>query len=151
MGSAAEAAALRVLISNALAADERVVVLGDLNDSQFAVTTDMLGAGARYRLDPTSKVASSSRWGMHSVAILQELRSLRDVYYTYIREGFRVSLDHILVSQHLFDHSSKRQWAAGEARLFNDHLEDRPSTTKTRERVVSDHGQLKAEFRYKPT
>ena len=145
---AAEAAALRVLISNALAADERAVVVGDLNDSQFAVTTDMLGAGARYRLDPTSQVGSSSKWGLYSIATLQELRSLRDVYYTYIHEGFRDSLDHILVSQHFYDHSRKREWAFKEARLFNDHLEDQQSAA--RKLVVSDHGQLKAEFRYKP-
>jgi len=145
---AAEAAALRVLISNALATGERVVVMGDLNDSQFAVTTDMLGAGARYRLDPTSKVGSSSKWGMYSIATLQELRSLRDVYYTYAYEGFRESLDHILVSQHFYDHSSKREWAFTKARLFNDHLEDQLSASK--KLIVADHGQLKAEFRYKP-
>ena len=145
---AAEAAALRVLISNALADDQRVVVIGDLNDSQFAVTTDMLGAGARYRLDATSQVGSTSKWGMYSIATLQELRSLRDVYYTYIHEGFRSSLDHIVVSQHFYDHSRNREWAFKEARLFNDHLEDQQS--KARKLVVSDHGQLKAEFRYKP-
>ncbi|MEM9466578.1 MAG: endonuclease/exonuclease/phosphatase family protein [Actinomycetota bacterium] len=145
---AAEAAALRVLVSNALDAGERVVVIGDLNDSQFAVTTDMLEAGARYRIDPTSRVASSSKWGLYSIATLQELRSLRDVYYTYVHEGFRESLDHILVSQHFYDHSNKREWAFKTARLFNDHLEDKenPKLKKT----VSDHGQLKAEFRYKP-
>ena len=47
------------------------------------------------------------------------------------------------------DHSNKREWAFTQARLFNDHLEDQKKPS--RKLVVADHGQLKAEFRYKPT
>jgi predicted extracellular nuclease len=47
---------------------------------------------------------------------MQQLRSFRDVYYTYIHEGFRTTLDHILVSEQFYDYSDKHKWTFRELR-----------------------------------
>ena len=82
---------------------------------------------------------------MYAVSTLQELRSLRDVYYTYIHEGFRESLDHILVSEQFYDYSSKHIFTFKEMQIYNDHLadydhkEDAPAGS-------SDHAPVAATF-----
>ncbi len=149
----AEAAGLRILVSREQRDDadddgagRPVIVLGDLNDAQLSNTLHLLTTQPRYRLEPASRVGSSSKWGLYSVATLQELRSLRDVYYTYIHEGFRESLDHILVSQHFYDYSRHLVWSLEHMQIFNDHLE---SAGKGNDNAVpaSDHGVVRAEFR----
>ena len=69
--------------------------------------------------------------------------SVRDVYYTYIHDGQRESLDHILVSEQFYDYSQRRIWSFREMRLFNDFLDDADAAT-------SDHALITAKFDYKP-
>ena len=148
----AEAAGLRLLVSRQQRDDPNddgpgrpVVVLGDLNDSQLSNTLNILTAQPPYRLEAASGVASSSKWGLYSVATLQELRSLRDVYYTYIYDGFRESLDHILVSQHFYDYSRHRIWSFDHTRIYNDDLEDAIAGNDN-EAPASDHGLVRVAF-----
>lgn len=140
----AEAAGLRILVNKTLkVTDTPAVVLGDLNDSQLSVTTAIITGQPKYRLYEKSRVGQRSDKGLYSVATLQELRSLRDVYYTHIFNGIRESLDHILVSEQFYDHSNKRIWSFRELRIINDHLDNK-------EGYGSDHGAVCATFDYNP-
>lgn len=126
-----------------------VIVLGDLNDAQLSNTLGILTAQPPYRLEAASTVGSRSKWGLYSVATLQELRSLRDVYYTYIHNGFTESLDHILVSQHFYDFGRHRIWSLDHSRIFNDHLECASEGTRMK-LPASDHGLVCAVFDTNP-
>lgn len=140
----AEAGALRIIL-NKLTEDIEtpVVVLGDLNDAQLSVTTSLVTSQPSLKLFEKSRAGRRSNKGLYSTAILQELRSLRDVYYTHIHEGLRESLDHILVSEQFYDHSVNREWSFHEMRILNDHLdEENPE--------ASDHGAVMAVFDHNP-
>ncbi|MHC4715197.1 MAG: endonuclease/exonuclease/phosphatase family protein [Planctomycetota bacterium] len=140
----AEAAALRILLNKVMRDTQTpVVVLGDLNDTQLGVITSVLTGAPKYRLFAKSRVGGRSDKGLYSVASLQEYRSLRDVYYTYLHDGQRVSLDHILVSEQFYDYSSRHIWTFREMRLVNDHLgRELPH--------ASDHAMVTAVFDLNP-
>lgn len=141
---AAEAAALRVLLTNETKKTKTpVVVLGDLNDSQLSVTTSIVSGDPSYRPFHSSRRGRSSDAGFYAAATLQEYRSLRDVYYTHIYEGRKESLDHILVSEQFYDYSTNRKWTFKEMRILNDYLDDDDART-------SDHAAVSATFVYDP-
>lgn len=60
--------------------------------------------------------------------------------------GSHESLDHILVSQELYDQSRKRVWAFVGLELMNDHLSRRDH----KESGTIDHGIVRAELEYRP-
>jgi predicted extracellular nuclease len=122
-----------------------VVVMGDVNDGQLSNTVNILSDRPKYRLFASSGLGRRSSNGLYLAATMQEYRSLRDVYYTYIFEGIRESLDHVLVSQHFYDYSDNRVWSFNEMRVFNDHLEDEDEDIH-----LSDHAVVKATFDYNP-
>ena len=141
---AAEAAALRVLLTNETKGSKTpVVIMGDLNDSQLSVTTSIVSGDPTYRPFYTSRGGRSSDAGFYAAATLQEYRSLRDVYYTHIYAGRKESLDHILVSEQFYDYSTNRKWSFKEMRLLNDYLDDDDTGT-------SDHAAVSATFVYDP-
>jgi predicted extracellular nuclease len=144
---AAEAAALR-LVCNALLRDgtAAVAVLGDLNDAHRSVTTELIAGPHRYRLFAASRAGEQASRGLYATATLQQHRSQRDVYYTYIHEGAHDSLDHILVSQHFYDYSRARLWSFREMRVLNDDLDD----PRRQERHASDHAPVVATFDHNP-
>jgi len=142
----AEAAALRMVVNSAMASTAvPVVVLGDINDGQQSNTVNILSTQPRYRLIEASGVGRSSSKGLYLTQTLQQLRSLRDVYYTHIYDGFRESLDHVLVSQHFYDESAKRVWAFNHMTVHNDHLEEEEESPE-----VTDHGVVKVVFDFLP-
>lgn len=146
---AAEAGAIRVLLDKMTrGTDTPVVVLGDLNDAQLSVTTSIITAQPTLNLTEKSRGGRRSDRGFYSTAVLQELRSLRDVYFTHIHKGLRESLDHILVSEQFYDASVNRIWSFDEMRIINDHLDDRPHKGRP---PTSDHGVVKARFDYNPS
>ena len=141
----AEATALRMMITDQTKDnDQPVVVLADFNDSAQSNTLDIITGQSRYLREPWSKGERDT--GLYSVGVLQALRSLRDVHYTYNHEGFRETLDHILVSRELYDHSEKREWGFREMLTLNDHLDD----TNHKDSGNSDHGVVMAKFEYRP-
>jgi endonuclease/exonuclease/phosphatase family metal-dependent hydrolase len=140
----AEAAALRMMMTEAMKGnDEPIVVLGDLNDDKRSNTLNILSDNPNYLMGLST---GGSDVGLYSAGTLQQYRSERDVYYTHIHQNNRESLDHILVSQEFYDNSKKRIWAFEGAEIMNDHLnrEDHKETGTT------DHGIVKAKFRYLP-
>ncbi|MDO5981587.1 endonuclease/exonuclease/phosphatase family protein [Flavivirga spongiicola] len=141
-----EAAGLRILANQVMkGTDTPTIIMGDLNEGQNSVMAAIVSGDPGYRLITNSRSGSRSDAGLYSVATLQELRSLRDVYYTYIHDGFRQSLDHIFVSEQFYDHSRNRLWSFKETRIINDHIDD--SDNKT---FGSDHGVVVSKFDWNP-
>lgn len=140
----AEALALRLILTSAMKSSRTpVVVLGDLNDGQESNTLDILTEQPQF-LQPTSVGGRDT--ALYSAQTLQQLRSLRDVYYTYIHQDVHGSLDHILVSEELYDNSRNRLWKLDRLDIFNDHLAD-DSLRGTE--GASDHGVVRAQFSFR--
>lgn len=138
----AEAAALRVIVNETLKqSDTPLVVLGDLNDSRLSNTLAIITEQPSYRLYESHRAGSRSDAGLYSAGALQQLRSLRDVFYTHEYKGVRENLDHVLVSEQFYDHSRNRIWSFKEMKIWNDHLEDEDLAS-------SDHGVVAAYFVY---
>ncbi|QDU96986.1 endonuclease/exonuclease/phosphatase family protein [Lignipirellula cremea] len=140
----AEAAALRMLLTEAMKGnDNPVVVLGDLNDDKRSNTLNIISGQPNYLMGFST---GGSDVDLYSAGTLQEYRSERDVYYTHVHQNSRESLDHILVSQEFYDNSRKRLWAFEGTEIMNDHLnrDDHKETGST------DHGIVKATFKFSP-
>ena len=142
----AEAMALRLLLNQVTKqTGTPVVVLGDLNDGQESNTLDILTEQPQF-LQPVSIGGRDT--ALYSAQSLQQLRSLQDVYYTYIHQDVHGSLDHILVSEELYDNSRKRIWKFDRLDVFNDHLNSK--TVRDLE-GASDHGVVRAQFSFLPS
>jgi len=146
-----EAGALRALLDPLMKEEDEddlspVVVMGDLNDSETSVTNELISNQPSYRVVEKSTAGGRSDKGLYSAERLQQLRSIRDVYYSYIHKNKLESLDHILVSEEFYDHSRKRQWSFRETEVYNDHL-NRKALKKY---GAPDHGQVKACFDWNP-
>lgn len=141
----AEAAALRMMITEiAKDSDRPVVVLGDLNDGQRSNTQDILTGDPNYLL--SGDVPGGSDVALYAAQTLQNYRSQRDVYYTYIHQNQHESLDHVLVSQEFYDNSKKRIWAFDGMDVYNDHL----NFGDPKRHGSTDHGIVKVSFRHRP-
>lgn len=143
----AEVAALRVWLNKELRDTHTpLVVVGDMNDGHLSTTASILSAQPPVKLFAASRTGSkptkAGDVGLYSAQMLQEYRSLRDVYYTYDHENILESLDHIFVSEEFYEHSPNRIWTFRELRVLNDHIHFRRSN----DRVMSDHGIVVARF-----
>ena len=140
----AEAAALRFMLNDEMKGnDKAVIVLGDINDGQMSNTANILTE------QPAYLVGDSTGGGdvaLYTAQTLQEYRDTRDVYYTHVHQDFRESLDHILVSEQLYDNSKKRKWLFDGLVINNDHL----NFDDHKESGSNDHGIVRATFRYRP-
>ncbi len=141
----AEAAALRMMLVDRLKdTDSPVILMGDLNDGDGSNTINILTGQPNYLASPLSLGGGDT--DLYNLGQLRALRSLRDVYYTHIHQGSHESLDHILVSQELYDQSRKRVWAFVGLELMNDHL----SHNDHKVSGTIDHGIVRAELEYRP-
>ena len=141
-----EAAGLRILANKVMRdTHDPAIIMGDLNENQNSVMADIVSGAPVYRLFANSRRGRRSDTGLYSVATLQELRSLRDVYYTYMHDGFRQSLDHIFVSEQFYDYSQNRLWSFKEMRIINDHIDDHEGDL-----FGSDHGIVVTRFNWNP-
>lgn len=135
-----EATGLRIMLNKVLLNAMPVVVLADLNDNPTSSAVALLTQQPVYRsLNPNHH----SELALYSTAILQSLRSLRDVHFTYLHQGQTETLDHILVSEHFVEHSQRRKWVLQELKVLNDHLQQAIPH-------ASDHGIVWAVFVYSP-
>lgn len=137
----AEATALRMILNDHLAGGGRgVVVLGDLNDGVNSNTLNIVSAQPGFNLK--GRPSEGSDRGLYSVANLMRLRSERDIYYTHIYRSSIETLDHILVSEELYDLSRDREWGFDWAEILNDHL----SRDDQKQTGTGDHGVVVAHF-----
>ncbi len=132
----AEATALRMMLVDHMAGQGTpTVVLGDLNDDPLSNTLDILSD--QPRMTRRSRGGDKS---LYSALFLEQLRSFRDVFYTHEYSNHRGVLDHVLVSEEFFEHSTDSVWELDEVQILNDHIDDKRQYT-------SDHGIIKASFR----
>ena len=140
----AEAAALRWILTNAMRnTDVPIAVIGDLNDATLSNTLSIISNQPRLRRAFDSGIGRSSDAGLYTAGLLQELRSLRDVYYSHVHNDIKELIDHVLVSEQFYDHSTNRIWSFNKMTVWNDHLEGNNPAS-------SDHGVIKVDFDYKP-
>lgn len=140
----AEATALRVMLTTLMkGTDTPVVVLGDVNDGQHSNTVNILTGQPRYLV---GDARGGTDTGLYTAQTLQEYRDTRDVYYTHVYEDLRESLDHVLVSEQLYDHSRRRLWLFDGLTILNDHLDD----ADHRLTGSTDHGIVVVRFVHRP-
>ncbi len=149
----AEAAALRMLLNEVMNDTETpVVVMGDFNDGLLSNTLAIITGQPPYQLFQAKKVSMSKGnidkrdRGLYSASMLQQYHSLRDVHYSHNYQGVNEVLDHILVSEQFYDHSPNRIWSFKTARIWNDHVDEHDPRETSKDKTVSDHGIVKAEF-----
>ncbi|MEL6792931.1 MAG: alpha-1,4 polygalactosaminidase, partial [Pseudomonadota bacterium] len=163
-----EAVAVRRLVAAELDAGAPVVVLGDFNDGEHAVSSAII-AGERpfknyawiRRHDATKP---SQRYSDEENEIIQEAiaakrlisaealhtrKSLRDMMYTSAFGGVYESIDQILLSRHFQPDHDGASFALDYLQVFNDHLTDGSFEEAPYNKLASDHGQLVATIRMK--
>jgi endonuclease/exonuclease/phosphatase family metal-dependent hydrolase len=132
---AAECAALRLIVHARLARTrEPLVLMGDLNDSPHAVTTQMVAATQAVAYDRGARDTAL----FHAPDVQSDATIRRDVAYSHIHQGWPDVLDQIWVSEEFVAAS---RFAIGDLKrvdYFNDHLHE------GRDRVRSDHGLVRA-------
>lgn len=140
----AEAAALRIILDEVMRNNDRpVIVAGDLNDGQYSDPLAVLSGQPSFRVFATSRAARRDDDGLYAGVAMQQLRSLGDVYYSHEYRNVREVIDHILVSEQLYDFSERRLWSFREMRFFNDHV-------PVGHRVATDHATVRAAFDWAP-
>lgn len=133
----AEAAALRCILTNHMkGTNNPVVVLGDLNDDPRSNTLALITE--QPRLDVNARGRDTA---LYSTLQLEKLKSFRDVFYTHDFNNMKDTLDHVLVSEEFFESSNDARWRHLETRIWNDYIQDD-------EKHTSDHGVIKASFKY---
>lgn len=155
---AAEAAALRALVLDVIddpedagqgISREPLILIGDLNDSDLAVTTNVATGERPFIFSPFETKKKIWDTLLYNVHRLQAEQSLSKSAYSYIYDGQYEILDHILLSEE-FHRGNKA--AIGEfrnVRILNDHLLDISQTDQRRNRIVSDHGVPVVEIKLK--
>ena len=162
----AEAAVLREMIVAELEQDNPVFVLGDMNDSDTAVSSAVITGerpfknyswmrrhDAKTRSDRYTKeeneqiTAAIEAVRLISAEKLFVRKSLRDMVYTSAFGGVFESIDQILMSRHFVPDGGQ---AIGEMDYFsvlNDHLTDGSHAEAPYNKLASDHGQIMAHMR----
>ncbi len=137
----AESTALRVILNDYLTGNGHpVAVLGDLNDGIQSNTLNIMTGQPTFLLD--GRPSEGSDVGLYSVSTMLQLRSERDVYYSHIYKNRLETLDHILVSEELYDLSRDREWGFAGAEIVNDHL----NRDDHKDLGTGDHGIVRAQF-----
>ncbi|SFK80473.1 endonuclease/exonuclease/phosphatase family protein [Shimia haliotis] len=164
----AEAWVLRRSIVEELEAGHPVMVMGDFNDGEHAVSSEIISGevpfrnyswmlrhdakhGAdRYSREDNDRIQSAvNKVRLTSAESLFVKKSMRDMVYTTAFGGVYESIDQIYLSQHF--HPDNAQ-AAGEMEyfsVFNDHLTDGSHAEAPYNKLASDHGQIMAHIRLK--
>lgn len=162
----AEAWVLRNEIVKELSAGNPVMVLGDFNDSEHAVSSEIISgeapfknyswmrrhdadrANERYSRDQNDQIQKAiTSMRLHSAEKLFVRKSLRDMVYTSAFGGVFESIDQILMSHHFMPENPD---AIGEMEYFsvlNDHLTDGSHAEAPYNKLASDHGQIMAHMR----
>lgn len=161
----AEAWALRRLIVEELEQGNPVMALGDFNDGEHAVSSEIISgevpfrnyswirrhnatrANDRYSDSENERIqAAMNRVKMQSCEKLFVQKSLRDMVYTTAFGGVFESIDQIYLSPHFVGGPGQ----IGEMEYYsvlNDHLTDGSHPEAPYNKLASDHGQIMAHLR----
>ncbi|MFT7593318.1 MAG: hypothetical protein ACI8R4_000631 [Paracoccaceae bacterium] len=162
----AEAYVLRRVILEELNKGHPVMVLGDFNDGEHAVSSEIISgevpfknyswmlrhdakaSNDRYSREENQQITENvDRVRLRSGEKMFVRKSLRDMVYTSAFGGVYESIDQIYMSRH-FDQEYKK--SIGEMEyysVFNDHLTDGSHPEAPYNKLASDHGQIMAHIR----
>ena len=162
----AEAFILRRNIIDELNMGRPVIVMGDMNDHENAVSSEIIAgevpfknyawmrrhdarhSGDRYKRDEAEKIMADVQAArLYSAERLFVKKSLRDMVYTAAFGGKFESIDQIYLSRHFLPETPN---AIGEMTYFsvlNDHLTDGSHPEAPYNKLASDHGQIMAHIR----
>jgi len=162
----AEAWMLRRMVLEELKHGHPVMVMGDFNDGEHAVSSEIISgetpfknyswmlrhdaqdSGDRYsdvENDLITKAVEDAR--LHSAEGFFARKSRRDMVYTSAFGGIFESIDQIYMSRHFHPDNPTR---LGEMEYFsalNDHLTDGSHAEAPYNKLASDHGQIMAHMR----
>lgn len=162
----AEAAVLRRQIVKALDAGEPVMVLGDYNDSEHAVSAEIISGetpfknyawmrrhDAKNRNDRYTEAENIQirgeieKYALTSAESQFVKQSLRDMVFTSAFGGVYESIDQILMSKHFTTKAANPIGKMDYFSVFNDHLTNGSHPEAPYNKLASDHGQIMAHMR----
>lgn len=161
-----EAYVLRREIISELTQGNPVMVMGDFNDGEHAVSSEIIAGEVpfknyswmlrhdakdgsdRYSREENEQITEAvEAVRLHSAEKLFVKKSLRDMVYTSAFGGTFESIDQIFLSQHFLPEA---QGSIGEMEYFsvlNDHITDGSHPEAPYNKLASDHGQIMAHIR----
>lgn len=164
----AEAWVLRGAIVQELQAGNPVMVLGDFNDAENAVSSEIISGehpfknyqwmlrhdaehrGDRYSEKDANQITQDIETvRLHAAEKLFTRKSLRDMVFTAAFGGVYESIDQIYMSRHFLPETPN---GIGEMEYFsvlNDHLTDGSHAEAPYNKLASDHGQIMAHIKLK--
>lgn len=162
----AEAWVLRREIVAELNAGHAVVAVGDFNDGEHAVSSEIISGEApfknyswmlrhdaesysdRYTAEEHAAItAAVDRARLHSAEKLFVKKSSRDMVYTSAFGGVYESIDQIFLSRHFHPDNPDRLADMDYFSVLNDHITDGSHPEAPYNKLASDHGQIKAHLR----
>ena len=162
----AEAWVLRGLILDELNRGHPVMVLGDLNDGEHAVSSEIItgerpfknyawmrrhdatAPNDRYSREEAERIREEvERLRLHSAERLFVKKSARDMVFTSAFGGVYESIDQILMSRHFHPGNPDRIGEMEYFSVLNDHLTDGSHPEAPYNKLASDHGQIMAHIR----
>lgn len=162
----AEALVLRRLIVDELKAGHPVMSLGDFNDSEHAVSSEIVMGekpfknyawmrrhDAKAKNDRYTRAENEQIRGdieamqLVSAEKLFVRKSLRDMIYTSAFGGVYESIDQILMSRHFHPENPNAIGGMDYFSVLNDHLTDGSHPEAPYNKLASDHGQIIAHMR----
>ena len=165
----AEAWVLRDLIVRELKAGHPVMVLGDFNDGEHAVSSEIISGEVpfknyswmlrhdaqngsdRYSREENEAIHEAvSSMRLHSAEKLFVRKSLRDMVYTSAFGGVFESIDQILMSRHFHPDFDGKIGEMEYFSVYNDHITDGSHDQAPYNKLASDHGQIMAHMQLLP-
>ncbi|MRU16656.1 alpha-1,4 polygalactosaminidase [Roseovarius sp. A21] len=162
----AEAWVLRREIVAELEAGNPVMVLGDFNDGEHAVSSEIISGerpfknyawmlrhdakshSDRYSDEENRQITEDvERLALHPAERLFVRKSLRDMVYTTAFGGVFESIDQIYLSRHFHPDFAGRIGEMTYFSVFNDHITDGSHAEAPYNKLASDHGQIMAHIR----
>jgi predicted extracellular nuclease len=162
----AEAWVLRGLILDELKTGAPVLVLGDFNDGEHAVSTEIMTGEAPFKNYAWMRRHDAARANepysddeaeqireaiesvrLHSAEKLFVRKSARDMVYTAAFGGTFESIDQIFMSRHFLPETEGHIGEMEYFSVLNDHLTDGSHPEAPYNKLASDHGQIMAHFR----
>ena len=159
----AEAWVLRKAVVDEINEGYPVIVLGDFNDGEHAVSSEIItgetpfrnyawmlrhdatSASDRYSKEENIQITKDvERVRLHSAEKLFVRKSLRDMVYTAAFGGNYQSIDQIFLSRHFQPDNPDRLGDMVYFSVFNDHLTDGSHPEAPYNKLASDHGQIMA-------
>jgi len=162
----AEAWVLRREIVKELQAGNPVMAMGDFNDGEHAVSSEIIAGEVpfknyqwmlrhdaqeysdRYSAEENTQIKEDiERVRLYSAEKLFVRKSLRDVVYTSAFGGVFESIDQLFMSRHFHPDNADRIGDMTYFSVLNDHLTDGSHPEAPYNKLASDHGQIMAHFR----